>query len=503
MGCDNHDVIKDFEHRYRAVRGRDVRFDGWFYVAVTSTGIYCRPSCPAVTPKRSNIRFYPTAAAAQYAGFRACKRCRPDAVPGSPEWDSRADVVARAMRLIADGVVDREGVAGLARRLSYTERHLHRLLAAEVGAGPLALARARRAHTARLLIETTDLPITELAFAAGFTSIRQFNDTIREVFAVTPRELRRVRGHRGEHVRGEISLRLPFRTPFDANGLLHFLGTRAVPGVEAFDGKTYRRTLRLPHGSGIAALSDGGDHVRCVFRLENLRDLGAAVQRCRRLLDLDADPVAVSEVLGADHVLGALVRRSPGRRVPGSVDGAELAVRAVLGQQVSVAGARTLADRLVAGCGELLPESLAGDVELTHLFPGPDAVAEVAPEDLAMPAVRRESLRGLARALAGGGIVLDPGSDREEVERRLLEMRGIGPWTASYVAMRALGDPDAFLPTDFGVKRAISRLAGDHRNVAALAERWRPWRSYATQHMWASLGDVARTEDTTNREVET
>lgn len=501
-GCDNQGVLKDFEHRYRAVRGRDVRFDGWFYVAVTSTGIYCRPSCPAVTPKRSNVRFYPTAAAAQYAGFRACKRCRPDAVPGSPEWDVRADLVARAMRLIADGVVDREGVAGLARRLSYTERHLHRLLSAELGAGPLALARARRAHTARLLIETTGLPITEIAFAAGFTSIRQFNDTIREVFAVTPRELRRARRHSGESARGEISLRLPFRTPFDAKGLLHFLGSRAVPGVEAFDGETYMRTLRLPHGAGTVTLSDGGDHVHCVLRLENLRDLGTAVQRCRRLLDLDADPVAVADVLRADHVIGNLVRRSPGRRVPGSVDGAELAVRAVLGQQVSVAGASTLAGRLVAGCGDPLPESLAGN-ELTHLFPGPDAVAEAAPEQFAIPGARRETLRSLAGAFAGGEIVLDPGSDREEAERLLLSLRGIGPWTASYIAMRALGDPDAFLPTDLGVRRAVSRLAGDQRSVAALSERWRPWRAYATQYLWASLGDVARTEDTTKREVVT
>src|SRR5215218_8163320 len=361
IGCDNRGVLKDFEHRYRAVRGRDVRFDGWFYVAVTSTGIYCRPSCPAVTPKRSNVCFYPTAAAAQYAGFRACKRCRPDAVPGSPEWDARADLVARAMRLISDGVVDREGVAGLARRLCYTERHLNRLLAAEVGAGPLALARARRAHTARLLIETTDLPITEAAFAAGFASIRQFNDTIREVFAVTPRELRRVRGRREAGVPGEIPLRLPFRTPFDAIGMLHFLGTRAVAGVESFDGETYRRTLRLPHGAGTVDLSDGGDHVRCVLRLDDLKDLGTAVQRCRRLLDIDADPVAVADVLGADPLLGAIVRRSPGRRVPGSVDGAELAFRAVLGQRVSVASAGTLAGRLVARCGEPLPETLTGE----------------------------------------------------------------------------------------------------------------------------------------------
>jgi AraC family transcriptional regulator, regulatory protein of adaptative response / DNA-3-methyladenine glycosylase II len=491
-GCDNRGVLKDFEHRYRAVRGRDVRFDGWFYVAVTSTGIYCRPSCPAATPKRSNVRFYLTAAAAQYAGFRACKRCRPDAVPGSPEWDTRADIVARAMRLIADGVVDRDGVSGLARRLGYTERHLHRLLSAEVGAGPLALARARRAHTARLLIETTDLPITEVAFAAGFTSIRQFNDTIREVFAVTPTELRRGRAVRDETVRGEIPLRLPFRTPFDTNGMLHFLGTRAVAGVETFDGETYRRTLRLPHGAGVVALSDGGDHVRCVLRLENVRDLGSAVQRCRSLLDLDADPVAVSDVLGSDPLLRALVRRSPGRRVPGAMDGAELAFRAVLGQQVSVAGARTLAGRLVARCGEPLPETLAGeDREPTHLFPGPRAVAGAALDGLGVPSARRETLRDLARALAGGGIELDPGSEREEVERRLLELRGIGPWTASYVAMRALRDPDAFLPSDLGVRKAICRLghADDRGSVASLAERWRPWRAYATQHLWASLGD--------------
>src|SRR5215210_7552744 len=502
IGCDNRDVLKDFEHRYRAVLGRDVRFDGWFYVAVTSTGIYCRPSCPAATPKRSNVRFYPTAAAAQYAGFRACKRCRPDAVPGSPEWDVRADIVARAMRLIADGVVDRDGVAGLARRLGYTERHLNRLLSAEVGAGPLALARARRAHTARQLIETTDLPITEVAFAAGFTSVRQFNDTIREVFGVTPRELRRVRGQHDDTVRGGIPLRLPFRRLFDASGMLHFLGARAVAGVETFDGETYRRTLRLSHGAGMVALSDGGDHIRCVLRLENLKDLGTAVQRCRRLLDLDADPVAVADVLGSDPLLGVLVRRSPGRRVPGSVDGAELAFRAVLGQQVSVAGARTLAGRLVARCGEPLPDALAAEAdEPGRLFPGPQAVAGAALDELGIPSSRRETLRTLARALAGGGILLDPGSEREDIERRLLELRGIGPWTASYVAMRALGDPDAFLPTDLGVRRAISGLghADDRRNVAALAERWRPWRAYATQHLWANL--EYEKDQTTKRKV--
>jgi AraC family transcriptional regulator of adaptative response / DNA-3-methyladenine glycosylase II len=299
-------------------------------------------------------------------------------------------------------------------------------------------------------------------------------------------------------VRGEIPLRLPFRTPFDVNGMLRFLGTRAVRGVETFDGETYRRTLRLPRGAGIVDLSDGGDHILCVLRLENVRDLGSAVQRCRSLLDLDADPVAVSDVLGSDPLLGALVRRSPGRRVPGSVDGAELAFRAVLGQQVSVAGARTLAGRLIARCGEPLPETLAAERDgPTHLFPGPHAVAGAALDGLGVPSARRETLRDLARALAGGGIVLDPGSERGEVERRLLELRGIGPWTASYVAMRALRDPDAFLPSDLGIRKAICRLghAGDRRSVASLAERWRPWRAYATQHLWASLGDEKDQKD--------
>jgi AraC family transcriptional regulator of adaptative response / DNA-3-methyladenine glycosylase II len=378
--------------------------------------------------KQRNARFYPTAATTQREGFRACKRCRPDTVPGSPEWDTRADAVGRAMRLIAAGVVDREGVAGLARRFCYTERHLHPLLAAGVGTGPLALDRARRLHTARLLIETTDLPISEVAFAAGFASTRQFNDTVRQVFAATLRELWRVRGRSGETVQGEILLRLPFRVAFDADGLLRFTGARAVAGIEEFTEGIYRRTLRLPYGAGAVALSDGGGHVRCVLRLEDPRDLGSAVQRCRRLLDLDADPVAVAETLGADSLLRPIVKRSPGRRVPGSVDGDELAIRAVLGQQVSVSAARTLSGRLVARCGQPLPESLVeSERGLRHLFPEPGAVAEIGAADLAIPAARREALCNLARGLAGGGIDLDPGSDREEAGRRLLALRGVGP----------------------------------------------------------------------------
>ncbi|HEX2191763.1 MAG TPA: DNA-3-methyladenine glycosylase 2 family protein, partial [Acidimicrobiales bacterium] len=298
----------DEERCYRAVHSRDPRFDGWFYTAVMTTGVYCRPSCPATTPRRVNVRFFPTAAAAHGAGFRACKRCRPDAAPGSPEWNGRADAVGRAMRLITDGIVDREGVGGLARRLGYSERHLNRLLQAEVGAGPLALARAQRAQTARVLLETTELPVADTAFAAGFSSVRQFNDTVREVFALTPTGLRAgARERQQQRVPGALSVRLAYRRPFTAAPLFRFLAVRAVAGVEAGDAWSYRRTLILPRGGGSVLLEAADGHVRCHLRLDDLRDLGAAVARSRRLLDLDADPAAVDDQLGADPLLGPLV----------------------------------------------------------------------------------------------------------------------------------------------------------------------------------------------------
>lgn len=476
-------MIEDAARCYRAVESRDARFDGWFVAAVTSTGIYCRPSCPARTSKRENVRFYPGAAAAQTAGFRACRRCRPDASPGSPEWNQRADVVGRAMRLIADGVVDREGVAGVARRLAHSEHHLKRLLTAELGAGPLALARALRAETARTLIETTQIGLADVAFAAGFASVRRFNETVREVFAATPTELRRHRPASAPSAPGSICVRLPARLPFDGPGLIAFLGARAVPGVEAVVEGAFRRTLRLPHGAGVAELQPGESWVRCSLWLDDLRDLTAAVQRCRRLFDLDADPAAVVEHLSGDALIGHAVRRGPGRRLPGTVDGAELAMRAVLGQQVSVAGARTLAARLVRSLGEPLSSPRG---ELTHLFPTPAVIASAGSAVLRMPAARRAAVLRLAGALAAGDVALDAGVDRGEVERSLLALPGIGPWTVSYVAIRALGDPDAFLPTDLGVRRAFERLGrpGDPRTVTALAEAWRPWRAYALQYLW-------------------
>ena len=517
----------DDDRRYQAAVSKDPRFDGVFFIAVTSTGIYCRPSCPAITPKRANMRFYRSAAAAQEAGFRACKRCRPDASPGSPEWNIRADVVGRAMRLISDGVVDRDGVEGLASKLGYEQRQVRRLVTAELGAGPLAIARAQRAQTARILTETTALPLSEIAFAAGFTSIRQFNATIREVFAVTPTQLREARGKRATATRrlpalptgdpaapGLIRLRLAYRAPIDGERMLGYLAARAIPGVEEVRDGSYRRTINLPNGVGIlslgpllpapAARPDPG-YVECELQLEDLRDLTAAVQRCRRLLDLDADPETVTGYLAADPVLGPLARANPGRRSPGHVDGSELALRAVLGQQVSVAAARRLGARLTAAYGKPLSRP---DGALTHCFPAAETLAAADPGTLPMPRGRALALTGLAAALAGGEVSLDPGADRDRAAAALLALPGIGPWTVSYIRMRALSDPDAFLPSDIGVLAALTRL-GAHaqlagsagsgpaarsraaRAAAALAQRlagnWRPWRSYAVHHLWAFL----------------
>jgi AraC family transcriptional regulator of adaptative response / DNA-3-methyladenine glycosylase II len=501
-------VIEDPDRCYQAAQSKDPRFDGWFFCAVTSTGIYCRPSCPARTPKRQNVRFYPTAAAAQQAGFRACLRCRPDATPGSPEWNIRADVVARAMRLIRDGVVDREGVEGLAGRLGYSSRQLNRLITAEVGTGPLALARAQRGQTARLLLETTDLPVAHVAFAAGFASVRQCNDTVRRIFADTPSGLR-ARAARAGHGRSDVThagvpqairLRLPCRQPFSPLSALEFLGLRALPGVESLDGASYRRSLRLPHGHAVVTLAPPGppgdrrgaatggpSYVLGELVLSDLRDLTTAVSRCRQLLDLDADPVAVWEALRGDAHLGPLVQQDPGRRVPGAADGFELAVRAVIGQQVSVSGARTVAGRLVQEAGDPLP---APDGTITHLFPTPAALADLVRHDpaaFAMPAGRRRALGALADAVERGDVVIDAGADPMELRQSLVGLPGIGPWTAEYVAMRALRDPDAFMPTDLGIRRAARAigLPDDPAQLVAAGDGWRPWRSYAMAHLWS------------------
>jgi AraC family transcriptional regulator of adaptative response / DNA-3-methyladenine glycosylase II len=507
----------DDEQQYTAASSRDTRFDGVFFTAVRTTGIYCRPSCPAMTPRRENVVFYPTAAAAQQAGFRACKRCRPDASPGSPEWNVRSDVAGRAMRLIADGAVDRSGVTGLAASLGYSPRQVGRLLTAEVGAGPLALARAQRARTARVLVETSSLPMGDIAFAAGFTSIRQFNATMLEVYDTPPsvlreRALRRDKSTLVKAGTGVLRLRLAFRPPIDLNRMLGYLAARAVPGVEVASPNEYRRTISLPNGFGLLSLRpvSVASWVECSLALSDLRDVTAAAQRCRRLLDLDADPRAISGFFAGDQVMGPLAAGCPGRRAVGAVDGNEIAIRAVLGQQVSLAAARRLAARLVMLCGTSLPASFdvagfcdpgdrsahadgvpladgvsAGDGAggLTHVFPDVATIAGLDPATLPMPLARGRALITLASALASGDISLDPGADREETGARLVALPGIGPWTAGYIRMRALSDPDVFLPGDVGLVRALRGLTGS----LSAAERWRPWRSYATHHLWAAL----------------
>ncbi|MFF7214626.1 AlkA N-terminal domain-containing protein [Streptomyces sp. NPDC008238] len=479
------------DSRYEAVCSRDARFDGEFFFAVTTTGIYCRPSCPAVTPKRRNVRFFRTAAAAQGSGFRACRRCRPDAVPGSAAWNARADVVGRAMRLIGDGVVDREGVAGLAARLGYSARQVQRQLNAEVGAGPIALARAQRAHTARILLQTTDMQAAEIAFAAGFASVRQFNDTVREVYALTPTALRQARPARHAHAPADaaagVPLRLAYRGPYDTGRVFDYLAARAIAGVEEITGppggRVYRRTLRLPHGPAVAEVEEaagrGGDWLECRLHLAALRDLTTGTERVRRLFDLDADPYAVAERLSAHPSMGALARNRPGLRAPGAADPHELAVRAVLGQQVTVAAGRRLGAALVTAHGEPLTAPSGG---LTHLFPDADALAGASLEAVGMPRARRETLRGLARALVDGDVVLDPGTDRDGAEKDLLALHGIGPWTAGYIRMRALGDPDVLLEGDVAVRAGAARAGVPLED----AEGWRPWRSYAMHLLWSA-----------------
>ena len=494
---------------YRAVESRDTRFDGVFYTAVRTTGIYCRPSCPARTPKPGNVTFHRTAAAAQAAGYRACKRCLPGAAPGSPEWDLAADVAGRAMRLIADGVVERSGVEGLAARLGYSPRHLTRLLTRELGAGPLSLARAQRAQTARTLLETTSWRAADVAFAAGFASVRQFNDTMREVYAATPSQLRAL-GRAADPGPADaapgapapvaaqggttLTVRLAVRAPYDAAAMHAFLAAHLCPEVEVVDDAAYTRSLLLPHGPAVVTLhldspaaAGGRTAVEATLRLSDLRDLAAATERVRRLLDADSDPAPVADVLIRDPLLEGSVRPRPGLRVPGAPDGDELALRTVLGQQVSLAAANRLAGHLTALAGVDLPADLSVP-GVTRAFPTASAVASVDPADLPLPRSRARAVVRLAEALTTGEVTLDRSVDRADVRGALLGLPGIGPWTADYVRMRALGDPDVFLADDAAARRVAGAMSAELARrpaLAAKAETWRPWRSYALMHLWA------------------
>ncbi|MET0672800.1 MAG: AlkA N-terminal domain-containing protein [Microbacterium pygmaeum] len=472
-----------FDERYRVIDSRDSRFDGQFVTAVRSTGIYCRPSCPARTPKPANVTFYATSAAAHEAGYRACKRCLPEAAPGSPEWNLRGDAAGRAMRLIADGVVEREGVPGLAARLGYSSRHLTRMLTTELGAGPLALSRAHRAHTARMLLVGTDLPVSDVAFSAGFTSIRQFNDTVQEVFEMTPLQLRARRRRALTAAPGTIDLVLPHRGALDAAGLFGWMAAHAVAGVETATAETFARTIALPGGPAWFEMRiDETGRVRLRARLTSLADLSSLVARARRLFDLDADPLAVDEALSQQPELAPLVARIPGVRVPGAVDPHEMLIRAMIGQQISVAAARTAMSRLAAALGERT--DVAGSPAI--LFPTMAALAEHGPEVLRGPAARVRSITNAATALTSGELDLGPGDDGAHQRAALLAMPGIGPWTADYVRMRVLGDPDVLLPGDVAARAgaAAAGIPADAAGLTAWASRTAPWRSYLMAHLW-------------------
>ena len=483
----------DVDAAYQALVSRDRRFDGRIWFGVTSTGIYCRPVCPAQTPKLANVRYFAAPAAAVSAGFRACKRCRPDSAPGSRHWDFRADLAGRALRLIAEGVVDDDGVAGLARTLHVSERHLHRTLVAEVGAGPLQLAVSRRAQTARLLIEQTDLPLAEIAFASGFASVRQFNDVMRREFGAAPSALRRSVPVRLAADDPSLVLRLRLREPYDAVAVGAFLALRAVAGLEMHDvaeaSWSHRRVVPLPSRAAVADVRVVGSHV--VVRSDtDLRDTAALVRRVRRWLDLDADPLAIDDALVADPALAPLVRARPGLRVPTTVDPWETLVRAIVGQQVSVAGARTILGRIVAAFGSAVSSGFTA-------FPPPSRLADVDPLDIAalgMPRARARTVQAAAAAIADGRVDLRSG-DPESVGVALRALPGVGPWTVAYVRLRALADPDSFPATDLGLRHSARDLGlpGDAGGLEARSDAWRPWRSYAAQHLWTAPSPTKET----------
>jgi AraC family transcriptional regulator, regulatory protein of adaptative response / DNA-3-methyladenine glycosylase II len=478
---------------YRALQTRDARFDGRFFTAVRSTGVYCRPICPARTPKRENCLFLPCAAAAQEAGFRPCLRCRPEASPGTPAWLGTSATVSRALRLIGQGELDGGSVESLAGRLGIGERHLRRLFLAHLGATPVAVAQNRRMLFAKKLIDETALPMVEVALAAGFSSVRRFNDAIARSYGRSPTRLRRARRRPADAPGSEIALQLPFRPPYPWQALLAFLAARATPGVESVSGGVYRRSVRIGDATGVVSVEAvrGAHHLLARIRLDSSAVLIDVAERLRRLVDLGADPAAIDAHLRRDPRLRAGLASLPGMRVPGAWDGFELAVRAVLGQQVSVRGATTLASRLVERFGEALPAP--AEPGLTHLFPEPAALAEADVAGIGLPAARAAAIRALARAVAEGRLALDGGLELDALIARLCEIPGIGAWTAHYVAMRACGETDAFPAGDLGLRRAFGNGRGpaSERALLVASEAWRPFRAYAALHLWTAPKPVA------------
>lgn len=486
--CQHPRMDLDHDACYRALKLRDARFDGRFFTAVKTTKVYCRPICPARTPLSKNVTFFPTAAAAQEAGFRPCLRCRPETAPDMGAWRGTSNTVSRGLALIELGALDASSVDDLATRLGLGERQLRRLFRLHLGASPIAVAQTRRILLAKQLVHETRLPMTEIAFAAGFGSVRRFNETFQAMYGRPPSQLRRLGG---EDIPvadgGELSLLLRYQPPYDWLAMLEFLRARAIPGMEHVADNSYTRTFSLDGAQGTVRVRPAeGNALRVEIRAGKLSILPGVIARLRRVFDLAADPLAISAHLATDPSLAPLVSRRPGLRVPGAWDGFELAMRAVLGQQITVAGAIRLAGRMVAQYGEAMRSP---DGELTHVFPEPTALSRAKLTSLGMPASRAATLSAIAAAVVANPDLLGAHLGLEEAIKRLRSIRGVGEWTAQYIALRQLREPDAFPAADIGLLRAFADGDGRRPAVSELlekAEKWRPWRAYAAQHLWSS-----------------
>jgi AraC family transcriptional regulator of adaptative response / DNA-3-methyladenine glycosylase II len=470
----------------RARLSRDARFDGQFYIGVKTTGIYCRPICPANAPKSENVAFFPTAAAAGEAGFRPCLRCRPECAPGTPAWSGTSTTVRRGLRLIANGALDESNVEDLATRLGVTSRHLRRLFTRHLGASPLAVAHTQRLHFAKQLIDQTTLPMQDIAIAAGYGSVRRFNDSFVNTYGRSPRELRRA-GNESVARDSALTVTLPYRQPFDWPSLRDFFAARAIPGVEVVHDDSYFRTVVVQGEAGVIELRHEDGAVSLTLHGIPVGSVFPVVQRCRELLDLDAPTGDIAGVLNTDPFLRRKLRRHAGIRVPGTWNGFELTVRAILGQQVSVRGATTMAGRVARTYGE--PFRNASVDGLTHLFPAPEKLARARFNNIGLTRSRAETIRSVARAVICESINFDTSQDPENFRESMLAIRGIGDWTAQYVAMRALKSPDAFPASDLGLLRAFDEQGGERMRPATLEElsqSWRPWRAYAALLLWSS-----------------
>lgn len=481
----------------RAFVTRDPRFDGRIFCGVKTTGVYCRPVCPARTPKAENVVYFPSAAAAQEAGFRPCLRCRPEASPDMGAWRGTSNTVSRALALIESGALDHADVDGLAARLGVGERQLRRLFRQHLGASPVAVAQTRRVLLAKQLIQETRLPMTEVALAAGFGSVRRFNETFQQLFDRAPGALRRSQKPPESAAGAGVTVRLPYRAPYDWDGVIGFLAARAIPGVEAVTPERYARTLAVDGARGLVVVRPGaGDWLEAEIRFPHLQALPAVIARIRRVFDLAADPALIGAHLSQDPALAPLVAERPGLRAPGAWDGFELAVRAVLGQQITVTAARTLAARLTQAYGERIEDPAAAALGLTHLFPTPERLVGQDIAALGMPSARGKALEALAGKVAEEPSIFAPRADLDSAIAALSALPGIGEWTAQYIALRELREPDAFPNADIGLMRALADEAGARPSALALlarAEAWRPWRAYAAQHLWAA--DAARSAE--------